>query len=70
MASTLSVDQRLELITRGIHSEDVHGIGAIRSALEDTNKIPKCLWGESSPCRLKGDGSLCIQHSHFTYRQT
>lgn len=48
MASKLSLDQRLELITRGIPPEDVHGVGAIRSALEDPNKIPKCLWGESS----------------------
>lgn len=35
MASTMSVDERLQLITRGIPPEDVHGIGAIRSALED-----------------------------------
>ena len=47
MAMALSVDQRLDLITQGIPPEDIQGIDAIRSALEDPNKRPRCLWGES-----------------------
>lgn len=44
MTIALSVEQRLDLITRGIPPEDIHGISAIRSALEDPNRTPKCLW--------------------------
>ena len=46
MANTMTLDERLELIVRNIPSEDVHGIEAIKSALKDPTKTPKCLWGE------------------------
>ena len=70
MAMALSVDQRLDLITQGIPSEDIQGIDAIRSALENPEKRPRCLWGKSWASRLNGIGNSCLHRSYITYRQT
>ena len=54
MANPLSANQRFELITQRIPSEDVYGADLIRTALELEGKTPKCLWGMSRPCASRG----------------
>lgn len=42
MSTTLSAEQRFDLITRGL--EEVHGGDAIKVALTNSNS-PKAIWG-------------------------
>lgn len=44
MAGIESVEQRLELITRWIPAEGVHGVELIKAALMDEGKTLRCLW--------------------------
>jgi tyrosyl-tRNA synthetase len=45
MAGSEELARRLNLITRRIPAEDVHGVDIIEDALTAEGKAPRCLWG-------------------------